>query len=457
MFDRAVRLVNLEPGLADQIRACDVVLHFQFPIRTNGTYRVIDAYRAQHSHHKVPTKGGIRFSPDVDRDEVVALATLMTLKCAIVDVPFGGAKGGIRIDPQTETPEVMERVTRRYANELVWKHCIGPESDVPAPDMGTGEREMAWIADTYSVLTGGQLDSLACVTGKPIGEGGIQGRTEATGRGVQYGIREFFRDKEAVSAAGLKGTLEEKRVIVQGFGNVGYHAAKFLEEEDGCRIVGVIERDGAVWNENGIVTGFLKEHMVSSGGVRGFGPAEYVENGNELLTGACDILIPAAMQCQITTENADRIQARLIAEAANGPTTSAAADRLVERGIAVLPDLYLNAGGVTVSYFEWTKNLAHIRHSRLQKRIEEDKARRLMEAIEKMTGERFEAGEWDHIARGSSEIDHVRAGLDDTFRKAFAEIREARSRHGLRDYRIPALIVAIEKIAASYRTLGLFP
>ena len=459
IFDRAASYLKLPAGLTEKIKVCNSVLHMRFPVRHDGGYRIIDAYRAEHSNHKRPTKGGIRYDPHVNADEVVALATLMTLKCAVVNVPFGGAKGGIRVDPRTESAEFMEKVTRRYAAELHWKNFIGPGIDVPAPDMGSGEREMAWIADTYATLAHGDIDHMACVTGKPVQQGGIAGRTEATGRGVQYGVQEFFRHKAEVQRCGLDGGLEGKRVVVQGLGNVGYHAAKFFQEEDGCRIVGIIEHDGALWNEAGLDVEDVKNHIKSSPtrGVKGYAKATYYESGDKVMTAPCDILLPCALENQINVGNADRIQARLIAEGANGPTTAAAGERLTARGITVLPDLFLNAGGVTVSYFEWSKNLAHIRFGRLDKRLEEAQSVRIMRAVEDMVGQKFQAKQWDAIAKGADEIDRVRAGLDDTMRDAYAEIQETQARHKTPDLRIAAYVVAIDKIATSYLQLGVFP
>jgi glutamate dehydrogenase (NAD(P)+) len=456
-YDHAISYLDLPPGLAARIKACNSVIHFRFPIRVGGDVRIIDAYRAQHSWHRKPLKGGIRYSPAVHTDEVVALAMLMSFKCALVNVPFGGAKGGVRIDPTVESPETLERITRRFASELYWKNMLGPGLDVPAPDMGTSEREMAWMADTYATLNPGDVQGLAAVTGKPVQQGGIRGRREATGRGVQYGLREFFRVPEDVQACGLEGGLEGKRVIVQGLGNVGYHAAKFLKEEDGCRIVGVIERDGAVWNEDGIDVVALRQHLDETRGLHEFGAARFVEKGTEVLTWPCDILMPAALENQITAQNAGAVQARLVAEAANGPTTSAAAKILADRGVTIVPDLYLNAGGVTVSYFEWSKNLARIRFGRLSRRLEEGHRIALMGAFEEVSGTKFEARHWDAMARGADELDLVRSGLDDTMRDALGEVREARQRLGIPDLRTAALAVAIEKVATSYRQLGIWP
>ena len=457
-FDAAAAFTAHPPGLLNQIKLANSVYRFKFPVRkADGAIDVVRAWRVEHSHHKMPTKGGIRFSPDVDENEVMALAALMTYKCAIVDVPFGGAKGAVQVDARTCTVEQLERITRRYAAELVRKQFIGPGIDVPAPDYGTGEREMAWIVDTYQALNPGHLDALACVTGKPVTQGGIRGRNEATGRGVQYGLREFFRVPADVKGCGLDGGLEGKRVIVQGLGNVGYHAAKFLQEEDGCRIVGIIERDGALWNDDGLSVEAIAQHIRAKKTVRGFTGAKLVERGADVLTSPCDILLPAATEGQITSGNAEAIQARLVVEAANGPTTAEASDTLTRRGIAILPDLYINAGGVTVSYFEWSKNLAHMRFGRMSRRIDQQRRGQMMRAIEDMTSSRFTPEQWATVAQGAGEIDHVRSGLDDTMCEALAEVREARDRYKVPDLRTASFIVAIQKVVTSNLELGLWP
>jgi glutamate dehydrogenase (NAD(P)+) len=457
MYDRAVTYLGLPPGLSGRIKSCSVLLHMKIPVRVEGDVRLFDAYRAQHSFHKKPVKGGIRFDAAVTADEVVALATLMTFKCALVNVPFGGAKGGVRLDPRAESVDTLERVTRRYTAELFWRNCIGPGVDVPAPDMGTGPREMAWIADTYATLNPADIDPLACVTGKPVSQGGIRGRNEATGRGVQYGLREFFRVAADVKACGLDGGLEGKRIIVQGLGNVGYHAAKFLQEEEGCRVVGIIERDGALWNEDGLQVEAVAQHIKAHRTVRGYAGAKLVDPGAAVLTYPCDILLPAATEGQITAANAEQVKARLVVEAANGPTTADASDMLTRRGVAILPDVYVNAGGVTVSYFEWSKNLAHMRYGRMSRRIEQQRNSVMMRAIEQMTASRFTAEQWETVAHGAGEIDHVRSGLDDTMCEALAEVREARDRYQVADLRTASFIVAIQKVVTSNLELGLWP
>jgi glutamate dehydrogenase (NAD(P)+) len=392
----------------------------------------------------------------VNEDEIMALAALMTYKCAIVDVPFGGAKGGIKIARHKFSEAELERITRRYAFELVKKNFIGPGIDVPAPDFGTGAKEMAWIADTYTSLSTGELNSLACVTAKPVSQGGIRGRTEATGRGVFFGIREACDNADDMKRLGLRPGLAGKRVVVQGLGNVGYHAAKFLQE-GGAVIVGLAEYEGAIHNPKGLDIDAVVEHRQDTKSIADFPGAENVESAAALELD-CDILIPAALENQITEENAHRIKAKIVGEAANGPTTEVAADLLFERGCLILPDTYLNAGGVTVSYFEWVKNLSHVRFGRMEKRFEQDTYRRLLEAVEKITGKQFLDGEMGEIARGASEEDLVNSGLEETMVMAYQQLIEIREAHqGKITLRTAALINAIDKIAASYEHLGIFP
>jgi len=457
-FMKAAALTDYDPVILQQIQSCNAVYHMTFPVkRDDGTFEVIHAWRAEHSHHKLPTKGGIRYSFGVNEDEVVALASLMTFKCAIVDVPFGGAKGGIKIRARDYSERELERITRRYTFELIKKQFIGPGVDVPAPDYGTGPREMAWIVDTYESITGGELNSRACVTGKPIAQGGIRGRTEATGLGVFFGIREACDIAEDMKEIGLTPGVEGKRFIVQGLGNVGYHASLYMEEA-GAVMVGVAEYEGSIYSAKGIDLEKLMAFRRETGSIIGFPGTEHVEDSLKVLEMDCDILIPAALEGQITSKNADGIQAKIIAEAANGPTTAAAGDSLSARGVMVIPDTYLNAGGVTVSYFEWVKNLSHLRFGRLQKRFEEGAQRRLVHAIETHTNTNFSEDEISALVRGASEADLVRSGLEETMVGAYQMTREIMKRYdGKADLRTAAFINAIDKIALCYEDLGVFP
>ncbi|HEX6091544.1 MAG TPA: Glu/Leu/Phe/Val dehydrogenase [Gemmatimonadales bacterium] len=456
-FDHAASFTRHDPTLLANIKACKNLLFTSFPIkRDDGRIEVVHAWRAQHSHHKLPCKGGIRYAEAVDAEEVQALAALMTYKCALVDVPFGGAKGGIRLNPKKYSAGELERITRRYAFELVRKNFIGPGLDVPAPDVGTGPREMAWIADTYSQLRAGELDSLGCVTGKPVSAGGIRGRTEATGRGVFFGVREVCSVAEDMKALGLSTGLQGKRVVIQGLGNVGYHAAKFFQEA-GAILVGLSESEGAIANPAGLDIERVMEHRMAGKRILDFPGATNLARREDALEVDCDILIPAALERQITEENAPRLRTRIVVEAANGPTTPEADAILRQRGILVVPDAFINAGGVTVSYFEWVKNLGHVRFGRMEKRFDEGAYARLLKAVEGVTGRRFTADEVERLTQGASEEDLVNSGLEETMIGAYHPIREAWKRQPDLDMRTAAMIVAIDKVALSYEQLGIFP
>ncbi|MDH3645456.1 MAG: Glu/Leu/Phe/Val dehydrogenase [Gammaproteobacteria bacterium] len=455
-IDYAARFTDHPTGLIEQIKTANSIYKFNFPLRIEeGRIEVLEGYRVQHSHHKLPTKGGIRFSSQVDEREVTALATLMSFKCALVDVPFGGAKGGVKINPRKYSVEQREKITRRYTTELIRKNCIGPALDVPAPDYGTGAREMAWIADTYLAFKP-EINAIACVTGKPLTQSGIAGRAEATGMGVYFGLREAVGVKKDMQALGLQTGLDGKRVIVQGLGNVGYFAAKYLQE-DGALITGVAEYEGGIYDADGLDVDAVFKHRSESGSILNYGNAQNIEPSQKLLEFDCDILIPAALEDQITPENAADIKAKIIGEAANGPTTRDAEKILIDRGIYILPDLYLNAGGVTVSYFEWLKNLSRVSLGRLEKRHEEQTSRTIVDAIESASGKCLEEHHRDQLLRERSERDLVRSGLDNTMITAFAQMHETRERKNLKELRAAAFINAIDKIAISYMDLGIFP
>ncbi len=461
MFNRAADKMDLSPGLREKIRVCNSTYTVRFGVRLRGEIVTFTGYRSVHSEHFEPVKGGLRFSLDVHQDEVEALAALMTYKCALVQTPFGGSKGGLCVDPRAWEPHEMERITRRFAYELAKRDLIDPAQNVPAPDMGTGEREMAWIVDEYRRMNTTDINAAACVTGKPLNAGGIQGRVEATGRGVQYALREFFRHPEDAAKAGLTGTLDGKEVIVQGLGNVGYHAAKFVSEDDGALVTGVIERDGAIVNPDGINIDILKEHIIETGGVKGFKGGQYVADGTTILEMDCDILIPAAMEGVINLTNARDVKAALIIEAANGPITAGADEILREKGVVIIPDMYANAGGVTVSYFEWVKNLSHIRFGRMQRRQEESRHQLLIDELERL--DRHLGDAWSmspsfkqQYLRGAGELELVRSGLDDTMREAYQSMREVwHGREDVDDLRVAAYLVSIDRISQSYTSKGL--
>lgn len=456
-FDKAAKFTRFSPGILDQIKACNSILRVKFPVKIGEEIEVIEAYRVQHSHHKLPCKGGIRFSMEVDQDEVMALASLMTYKCAIVNVPFGGAKGGIKIDAKKYSEYELEKITRRYTTELVKKNFIGPGTDVPAPDYGTGAREMSWIVDTYTTLNPNEINAQACVTGKPISQGGVRGRAEATGLGVFFGVREAVKNEEDMAALGLSVGIAGKRVIVQGLGNVGYHAANYFQDE-GAILVGLIEYEGAIYNADGLDLNAVVAHRKATGSILNFPGAENILESAKGLEYPCDILIPAALESVINGDNADRIQAQIIGEAANGPLTPEADEILNGKGKLVIPDIYLNAGGVTVSYFEWLKNLSHVRYGRLEKRFSENMYTEILNIIESMTNQKVSKLERKIILRGPDEVDLVYSGLEDTMIGSYQEIHDIwKNTEGVEDLRTAAFICAINKVGESYKELGIFP
>ncbi|MBM3915839.1 MAG: Glu/Leu/Phe/Val dehydrogenase [Sphingomonadales bacterium] len=457
-FDKAAKFTKWDSGLLNQIRQCNSVLQLRFPIkRDNGTIEVIEAYRVQHSHHKTPCKGGIRFAAEVNQDEVMALAALMTYKCTIVNVPFGGGKGGIKIDPKKYSVSELERITRRYTSELIKKNFIGPGTDVPAPDYGTGEREMSWILDTYTTMRPGEVDAAGCVTGKPVTQGGVRGRREATGLGVFYGTREVCNLPDLMKKLGLPVGIEGKKVIVQGLGNVGYWAARFFEQA-GAKIVGLAEYEGAILSDKGLDVDAVFQHRKKTGSILNYPGATNVANSFDALEADCDILIPAALENVINGENAPRIKAKIIGEGANGPLTPEADEVFAKKGVIVIPDMYLNAGGVTVSYFEWLKNLSHVRYGRMEKRFTENVNSTILNQIEQLSGKPADTKARELIMHGPDEVDLVYSGLEETMITATHEIMNTwKENPDIPDMRTAAYVVAINKVATSYAELGIFP
>lgn len=457
-FDKAAKFTKWDKGLLEQIKACNAVYQMKFPVkRDDGTIEVIEAYRVQHSQHKTPCKGGIRFAAEVNQDEVMALASLMTYKCAIVNVPFGGAKGGIKVNPRAYSAYELEKITRRYTAELIRKNFIGPGTDVPAPDYGTGEREMAWIVDTYGAMHPGEIDAAGCVTGKPVSQGGVRGRREATGLGVFFGIREVCNMPDIMARLGMETGVEGKRIIVQGLGNVGYHTAKFFQDA-GARIIGLAEFEGAIHSEDGLDIDEVFNHRKKTGSILNFPGAKNLASNTDALEMECDILIPAALENVIDGDNAPRVKARLIGEAANGPLTPEADEVFAQKGIIVIPDMYLNAGGVTVSYFEWLKNLSHVRYGRMEKRFTENLNAHILGQLESLTGKRVSDREKEYILHGADEVDLVYSGLEETMINSTHEImNEWKANPAIPDMRTAAYVVAINKVATSYAELGIFP
>jgi len=454
MFDEAADLVGLSEDLRHKIKVANSTYTVRFGVRLRNRLYTFTGYRSVHSEHREPVKGGIRYSLHADQQEVEALAALMSYKCALVEAPFGGSKGALVVDPNEWEEHELERITRRFTQELAKRSLISPAQNVPAPDMGTGEREMAWMADEYKRLFPNDLNGWGCVTGKPVSKGGIRGRVEATGRGIQYALREAFRHPKDIEWANLSGTLAGKRIIVQGLGNVGYHAAQFLSQEDDALIIAVLERDGAVVNPDGIDIDGLHMHIHKTGGVTGY--KGFTENTDDVLALDCDIFIPAAMEGVIHKDNVDQLKANIVIEAANGPITYSADKVLRERKCLVIPDLYANAGGVTVSYFEWVKNLSHIRFGRMQRREHERQTLDMVAAIEELVGKQFPKDQLAKIVEGPTEIALVRSGLDDVMRDGYQIMSE--KWHGdsrIPDLRTAAMMIALERIKDSYQSIGI--
>ena len=455
-FDKAAAHLDLPAGLLAQIKACNSVYRVQFPLRRDdGSIEVMNGWRAQHSVHRLPSKGGIRYAPNVDEDEVSALAALMTYKCALVDVPFGGAKGAVRIDTTKYSVAELERVTRRFTYELYAKNLIGPGLDVPAPDYGTGPREMAWIVDTYAMLAPGTIDALGCVTGKPVTQGGVRGRTQATGKGVYFALRESVNDDEVMKPLGFKTGLAGKRVVVQGMGNVGYWTAKFIQEGGGI-MIGLAEREGAITSQSGLDVEKVLEHRQATGSILKFPGATDIANSADALEMDCDVLVPAALENVITGENVDRIKAKIIVEGANGPVTADASEKLLSRGVLLVPDLYTNAGGVTVSYFEWVKNLSHMRFGRMEKRFQEHTNQQILAAVEQLTGKKMTESARRQAAEAAGEEELVNSGLEETMVAAYSELRAIQKEESV-DLRTAAFMNAIGKVAMAYTQRGIFP
>ena len=447
--DRALSFLDLSPGLAEQIRECSSIYEVRFPVHLRGERRLFRGWRAVHSEHRLPVKGGIRYAPTVDYEEIQALAALMSFKNAVVDVPFGGAKGGLALDPRSSTRTNCGRSPRRlrYSSPSVSSFIR----------LRTFRRRM-WAQTTRDGLDGGtyrtlhpdDINALACVTGKPVELSGIRGRVEATGRGVST----VSRSSSAVATTFVRLDSRERWKEAdrrQGLGNVGYHAAKFLSEEDGAKVVAIIERDGALLSDRGLSVENVAQHLRATGGVKGFPEAQFEEAGARVLEASCDILLCAALEGQIKSANAGRIRAKVIAEAANGPVTFEADEVLRSAGKTIIPDLYLNAGGVTVSYFEWIKNLSHMRLGRLEHRMQAARATTTIDLFRTITCcNEAPDGLLSNLQLETDELHLVRSGLEETMRQAYKAILETRDSIAAPDLRTPAYVLAIQKIARHY-------
>ena len=454
MLNDAFQFIKIDPDIAKIIKTCRSVIQLKFPVKIRNKIEIFYGWRAVHSNHRLPAKGGLRFSLNVNQEEIEALASLMTFKCAVVDVPFGGAKGGLLIDPKKYDEESLERITKKYARELIRRGFLSPARDVPAPDVGTSPREMGWILDAYKSSRPDDINHMACVTGKSVDHGGIKGRQEATGRGVCEALKEFFRHPEEVRKANLKLGLENQTIIIQGFGNVGLNSAKALYA-NGAKIIGIAEREGGIFSEKGIDIYQLEEYKNDEHTILNFPNTEIIKNSIDLISYKCDILIPAALESVITFKNADTIQAQIICEGANGPITYRANKKLLEKGKVIIPDIYANAGGVTVSYFEWIRNTSHIRMGRLNKRYEEDRGEAIIKAIQNISDKKIPPDLIKQLVHGANEEDIIASGLEDTMRVAFQEMLNIKDKYNLDSYRMSAYAIALKKIEKSYLELGI--
>jgi glutamate dehydrogenase (NAD(P)+) len=455
MVNDTIDRIKIDPNISKILKTCRSVIQLKFPVKIKGEIKIFHGWRAVHSNHRLPVKGGLRFSTDVNQEEIEALASLMTFKCALVDVPFGGAKGGLLIDPKKYDEESLERITKKFARELIRRGYLSPARDVPAPDVGTSQREMGWILDAYKSSRPDDINHVACVTGKSVNHGGIKGRLEATGRGVCEALKEFFRHPDEVSKANMSSPdLNDQKIIIQGFGNVGLHSAKSLFAT-GAKIIGIAEKDGAIFNKEGINIIELEKYKRNKNTILSFPNTETISTSSDLLTYDCDILIPAALENTITLENVDNIKAKIICEAANGPVSYRANQKLKDRGTVIIPDIYANAGGVTVSYFEWIRNISHIRMGRLHKRYEEDRGEVILKALEQISPNKLSQDLTNQLIHGANEEDIIASGLEDTMRVSFQEILEMNSAYNLDNYRMAAYAIALKKIEKSYLELGI--
>lgn len=450
-FDQAFDHIDLPPGLAERIKTTNSIYRVTFGVRLRGELISFTGWRAVHSEQVEPVKGGIRYAADANGEEVEALAALMSLKNALSGVPFGGSKGALRIDPRDWTEAEIEKITRRFTQELARRGLISPGRNVPAPDMGTSEREMAWMADEYRRISPLEtLNAAACVTGKPLSRGGIAGRTEATGRGVAYVLAEHLE------YSGRKNALDGARVVIQGFGNVGSHTALTLTRDFGAKIVGVLERDACLFDDDGIDIEALVAHLATGSTVATYHPGRVTPPTLDALATDCDVLIPAAQEGVITAANAHDIKAKIIVEAANGPVDFAADRILTERGIEVIPDLCANAGGVIVSYFEWVKNLTHMPFGLMERRISQRRFNHVADLIEAARRETIPPKIRAELSETGSELDLVRSGLEEMIRDAYRRMADRLAKDpSLGTLRGAAYILAIEDIALAYRDLGI--
>ena len=453
--NKSAKLLNFSDDLLEHLKSTHSLIKVNVGVVLDGKINNFTGWRAVHSEHILPTKGGLRYSESVDQDDTEALASLMTYKCAIVNIPFGGAKGGLKINPKNYTMPQLREITKAFASKLINKGFISPALNVPAPDVGTSEREMEWILETYKTLKPDDINYRGCVTGKPLHRGGIAGRTEATGRGIEEVVREIFRHEDVVREAGLKNELKDNEIIVQGFGNVGSNLAKHLYNRDNAKIIAIGELDGYLYNKKGIDVNALIKFFQKNKSINNPKLGEFKNKPSELLELDCDILIPAALENAITIDNVDKIKTKLIIEAANGPISFEADQKLFEKGVMIIPDIYVNAGGVVVSYFEWVKDISHISFGRVEKRFQEQKILDIIDLIDKKTNTKTDFQTIKNIVHGADEEDLAFSGLEDSMRNAFIEIYNAKKQIK-KSFRESAYYVSLKKIRNFYTVEG-FP
>ena len=453
--DKSAKLLNFSNDLLEHIKSIHSLIKVNVGAVIDEKIYNFTGWRAVHSEHILPSKGGMRYSENVDQDDTEALAALMTYKCAIVNIPFGGSKGGLKINPKNYSTEQLRTITKAFATKLINKGFISPALNVPAPDVGTSEREMEWIMETYKSLRPDDINYRGCVTGKPLHRGGIAGRTEATGRGIEEVIREIFRHPDIIKETGLKNELKHNNIVIQGFGNVGSNLAKHLYNRDKAKIIAIGERDGYLFNKNGIDINALNEFYKNNKCINNSKLGVFKNKPSELLEIDCDILIPAALENVITIENVDKIRCKLIIEAANGPTSFEADQKLYNKGIMIIPDIYVNAGGVVVSYFEWVKDISHIRFGRVEKRFQEQKILEIINLIDKKTNTKTDYDTIKNIVHGANEEDLAFSGLEDSMRNSFIEIYDIKKQIK-KSFRESAYYVSLKKLRNFYTSEG-FP
>jgi|TARA_B100000315_G_scaffold255309_1_gene298368 glutamate dehydrogenase (NAD(P)+) len=453
---QASKIIRFPKDVIEYIKYSHSVMQVTVGVRIKKKICNFVGWRAVHSEHRLPSKGGIRFSSNVSQDDTEALAALMTYKCAVVNVPYGGSKGSLKINPKNYSEKELRVITKNYATKLAKKGFLNPALNVPAPDLGTSEREMVWIMDAYKNLFPEDINYLACVTGKPVEYGGIRGRDGATGRGVEETIREYFRHPELLKKTKLKKKLKDNLIVIQGFGKVGKSLCLDLYNRDQAKIIAIGDWNGYLINRQGIDINKLSKYYLKNKKIDHFKGAKFIKKSSNVLLLDCDILIPAATESVISLDNVNKVKAKLIVEAANGPVTYRADKILNKRGIHVLPDIFVNAGGVIVSYYEWVKNLSHIRFGRLQRRFDEQKMQDVIELIEKTTNKSIPPSLYKKITSGATEKDLAYSGLEDTMRESFQEILVEKNKNKNLNFRTAAYAVALKKLRKFHDKIGLY-